>query len=142
MEREILFRGKRLDNGEWVEGHLLSFKAGQINPNRSFILPFASSVRVELGFYTFGGFVEVDPDTVGQYTGLTDKFNRKIFEGDLLRYLGDPDDNTPYRVHWQGMGWFTQYENCMPDSLDTSRPDDWEVVGNIWDNPELVEELK
>ncbi len=137
MEREILFRGKQLDNGEWVEGFLLAFEAGQINEGRCFILPFASSVRVELGSYAFGGFVEVDPATVGQYTGMPDKNGTKIFEGDLLKYTGYEDD-TPYRVFWKNTGWHIQYKNRQPDSLGISLPEDWEIIGNIYDNPKRI----
>ena len=132
MEREIIFRGKRLDSGEWVEGHLLAFKAGQINPNRSFILPFASSVSVSLGAYTFGGFVEVDPATVGQYTGLPDKTGKKIFEGDILKW----DEE------WPGYCEVAMWDYELLDM----RKNDWEqfceVIGNRWDNPELLEVKK
>ncbi len=139
MEREILFRGQRTDNGGWVYGYL------ERRPSAIQMPDYAGPWYIwtpPVDPDDFGAYYNVDPATIGQYTGMPDKIGKKIFEGDLLRYTGDQDDNTPYRVHWRGMGWYTQHENCMPDRLDTSRPKDWEVVGNIWDNPELLEVTK
>ena len=80
--RDILFRGKRIDNGEWVEGYLV------ISDERYFIGIFpecVTSLCYPDDIYTFTSFVEIIPSTLGQYTGLTDKNGVKIFEDDIVR---------------------------------------------------------
>ena len=121
--REILFRGKRTDNGEWVEGMLARF-----NP----MFEVANIVGVgEI-------LVPVFPSTVGQYTGLTDKDGKKIFEGDIVNCYTFTGMNDYRRgvVHWNEMfcGWHGK-ESC---SLLCGLGEIYEVIGNIHDNPELL----
>ena len=122
--REILFRGKRPDNGEWVEGWYEMYPFGRW-PVKTSIIP---SEGAKAGHYEH---VEVDSSTVGQYTGLNDKNGKRIFEGDILKW----DSREWGCDHLEIANW--DYE------LFDMRKNDWEewceIIGNIHDNPELLE---
>ena len=125
MTREILFRGKRVNNGEWVEG--------------SYWYSRRSNTYQHFVFDDEGVWVGVDPNTVGQFTGLTDRNGVKIFEGDIVRY-GD----TIHRVVFEqrnGTAYFgLVYAAC--ETLPFGHYQDLkqiEVIGNVYDNPELLE---
>lgn len=124
--REILFRGKRIDNGEWVRGLPFSFHATN---------------NVE-GIETYDGERhKVDPDTVGQYTGLTDNNGNRVFEGDVMEF-------DAYGFHYKGVVSFVDGNFCVicnhPDGSpfldDAIKRHDAIYVGNIHDNPEPMEE--
>lgn len=138
--REILFRGKRLDNGEWLEGSLWNYLGV---PK---ILPPANIVGYD-----------ISPDTVGQYTGLTDKNGVKIFEDDCIRVLGEDTIGVirygKYRNPFDGgnpsetnigfyVDWVSRrYKDILRKDLGYWN-DKVEIIGNIHDNPELLEEHK
>ena len=133
--REIIFRGKRKDNGEWVEGYYGEYYNGKKNIS-CISIPSKEAVSGSLCY-------DIIPETVGQYTGLTDKNGTKIFEGDILSgHLDElfPEDESRYPVVWHDYGWHIK---CGNKSLDTL--EQWwvakflEVIGNIHDNPELLE---
>lgn len=125
--REILFRGKRTDNGEWIVGMLGQYHEGIK----------ATIVLNYLGTVDSVDFICVDPSTVGQYTGLTDKNGKQIFEGDVLE--------VNYDRFYVGAKGCVKFEcgSYMIDgisgvlSLYVYLPY-CEVVGNIHDNPELL----
>ena len=128
--REILFRGKRVDNGEWVEGYYASIgEYHYILTGRLELVPY-------LGFEHF----LVNPDTVGQFTGLTDRNGTKIFEGDVIEYTDGCND-------WLGAvkyasddaQFFVRFIGGDVESFDNLYSGDFEVIGNIYDNPELLE---
>ena len=127
--REILFRGKREDNGEWVEGHLL-FDEEQ---DEAYIAEYFEDRSAYIR--------EVIPETVGQYTGLTDKNGKKIFEGDIVGYYSGYRKKYFFGICKYGKfncscchgvyGWFF-------DDDDIRECSSYEVLGNIHDNPELL----
>ncbi len=131
--REILFRGKRMDNGEWVEGGYRHEKVGEYF-TAVFIIEHLTSGVWESH--------RVHPATVGQYTGLTDKNGKKIFEGDICR---NTKTGEIVSVKWHGtMASFVWSEPKEKSHLfefgELFRAyDKYEVVGNIHDNPELLE---
>lgn len=117
--REILFRGKRIDNGEWVEGYY-----------------FAKAI-LEKYFIQFGEEQwMVDPTTIGQYTGLTDKNGTKIFEGDILQR----DDECKWVVSFHKVMFAAQRYKYPIHRLSTQYWCKHSVIGNIHDNPELAKE--
>ena len=124
--REILFRGKRVDNGELVYGDFVSKK---------YIL---QGYRVEFGYVVPYNCFEVIPETVGQYTGLTDKNGKKIFEGDIIE-VGDGENAQRVRVFFED-GQFVVSHYALKLLRDRTLYS--EVIGNIHDNPELMEKKK
>lgn len=130
--REILFRGKRVDNGEWFFENL---------DLRQFGGSFYACIIHQLSMWKTTKF-EVVPETVGQYTGLTDKNGKKIFEGDILDYCLSWRKVKLYgRVGFsqKHVGYFLYDKNfeMMPGIEDCAT---MKVVGNKFDTPELWEE--
>ncbi len=125
MTREIKFRGKRLDNGEWVVGHLVKMW------NEWHILAMDDTNTA----------YPVDPDTIGEYTGLKDKNGREIYEGDIME-IPETDFNAYIvgTVEYQEDSFFIQSHNGgSPWGLQWSlRKHNAGILGIIHDNPELL----
>ena len=139
--REIIFRGKRLDNREWYYGSYLFLHISSVDWTG------AKMGKPEDVHYIVNDQdinYAVIPSTVGQYTGLKDKHGKRIFEGDILGSRYDelyPDDVAIEVVKWFRNGWYIQQENNLPDALCEYGVLPYsEVIGNIHDNPELLKE--
>ena len=134
--REILFHGKRADNGEWVEGDLLQTKyhSGHIEYQIMPQTPVSSAYPVL-------------PETVGQYTGLTDRNGKRIFEGDICKFKRFNDvhiGKVVFNVTTASfIMWYQPivgaYGEKATQKMLLSVCDNIEVVGNIHGNPELME---
>ena len=132
--REILFRAKRVDTGEWVTGYYVNgdFTGGNYTRHYIFVYP--------------NTYYEIYTETICTYTGLTDKNGQKIWEDDILvAHLDEnyPEDETYEQVIWHESGFCTMEKNstdCEPlDGFDTRY---FAVCGNIFDNAELLEKGK
>ena len=128
MKREILFRGKRTDNGEMVYGNLMDSDS------------IVGKIADFDGEYFIPEFwYKVDPETVGQFTGLTDKNGTKIFDGDIVRLYDDSEDELTNGVVVFNAD-FCSFCVSMKGHEDIMLMAHWqyEVIGNIHDNPELI----
>ena len=159
MNREILFKAKRKDNGEWVEGYYLNI--AKIN---HFICTGKIKLDRVINRIIAPEMYTIDPNTICQYTGLTDKHGRKIWENDIL--IGHGNDRDLSKVSFgksyvidvetlnrvdEVIGWHTEVietdalSKCEPFCLPMPLTDfyiersEFEVYGNIFDNPDLLE---
>lgn len=117
--REILFRGKT-DKGEWVYGY------------------YVETLRYNNLHWIWDGkeYVKIDPETIGQYTGLTDKNGNKIFEGDILKSSWE----TILTIFYDEISSSYRVKTSTGHEREPSYYgiDKWEVIGNIHDNPKLL----
>ena len=156
--REILFRGKRTDNGEWVYGNLVR----GCDEKYAYIVEFGNAELCR-------NYVNVSPETVGQYTDLKDKNGTKIFEGDIVQYLtyddfdcqsvvkfGEYKQDGSYGEYGARicLGFYVEVDNFTCPDWCENEPEcfsdyqkqqnileianECEVIGNIHDNPELL----
>lgn len=151
--REILFRGKYANsgkytggeypnNGEWVYGDLVHYEDD------------APSIHADLGMGWYGNY-RVDPDTVGQYTGLIDKNGTRIFEDDIVSCVSATEVTlkgvVKFGFHqdvavedYNNYGWYIEWAVIAPCDGENDKPniaewiDDLSVIGNVHDNPDLT----
>ncbi len=138
--REILFRGKLVDDGEWVYGSFCMDACEQFNGlcGVDGFIRLYSKAEGKMQMH------EVDRETVGQFTGLTDKNGKKIFEGDILRRAYYPNEDVIVEWHDGAFRFMRRiypkeygYESlcCNQTAVERLR-----IIGNIFDNPELLED--
>ena len=144
MNREILFKAKRIDNGEWVEGSLITGVFCRLGQDIPYIFcPKEADYDCFEDFSEENGIFEVQPESICQYTGLTDKNGKKIWENDIVKANLDesyPEDITYIKILWNECG-FCVNENCSTDiwTLEKWDAEHFQVCGNIFDNPDLLE---
>lgn len=167
--REILFRGKRIDNGKWVESRSMALGVSTEEPEHDtfYMLERGGSVTtrhlvmfgkkspnaIAVACHDGCPYYSVDSKTFGQYTNMDDRNGKKVFEGDILRIYKKGDGLGTYYfppveypanvvVKWDLCAW--QWEVVGKERYYIHFPDAWchyecEVIGNIYDNPELLE---
>lgn len=141
MSRLIKVRGKHVDNGDWVYGYLIGGDVivGEI-------------VEWDVDYFCTEYWYKVDPETVGQYTGLKDKNSNEIYEGDIVENSFSKRDGFCYKVIWgeeEGQWLFDPFmkgdekapllgiEEFLQDWQSVGFDDTLEVIGNCFDHPEL-----
>ena len=128
--KETLFRGKRKDNGEWAFGDLI------VSKDKYYIHPRSNAFQVDGVLSRLIVLYEVIPETVSQFTDLVDKYNKKIFEGDLIAKGFEL-----YEVRWnpEQVRWGIYLDNYEVAGFTKFSESYFVIVGNIHDDKELLE---
>lgn len=143
--RTIKFRGKRKDNNEWIQGDL-AYMFGEIPyimPINDFATALWSNEPIDNREALLGGFIEVIPETIGQFTGLFDKNGVEVFEGDIVK---DDHRRTMKIGEWRHRPCFIAisetnfyHADFFQWLIGDTNVLEIEIIGNIHDNPELLE---
>lgn len=133
--RKILFRGKRIDNGEWVYGYY-----GVFGDTHQIFVPNAEARFC--GKQIYGAWHIVDPETVGEFTGFMDKNGTKVFEGDIVQFTDRLDGQLIGEVYCDEILFdWRVYVPILRTVyfFANSKNGKCEVIGNKWDNADLLE---
>lgn len=171
--REILFRGKQLDNGDWVEGYYTELPCGSLGATifsnddelicedtKSYIIKVFTKQHTNYSNSNPLQVIECEkyeviPETIVDFTGLCDKHGKKIFTGDIIyikcgyglsAFVGKgivffDEKRLQFRVKSIEPSSFDSEKGNIYDECDFTVIDSYEVIGNIYDNPELSKEL-
>lgn len=148
--REILFKAKRKDNGKWIEGYYYKmsettycFKEDYERKPVSEHHYILQERMTDWGLPNQIVQIEIDSETLCQFTGLCDKNGKKVWENDILMAHLDesyPEDATYETVEWNVAGWVThETDSTDRQYLDEFDLEHYEAIGNIFDNPELAQ---
>lgn len=141
MEDRYLFKAKRIDNGEWVDGDLFQNFDGRVFVGELVVTDYKGTAddEFDLGI----GFDEIDPSTVCQCTGLKDKNGKLIWENDVIKVCWQDNEaqcEEIAQVAWSKFGYYPWLDEYHCDGCDLfNEVLDIEVIGNIFDNPGLLE---
>lgn len=131
--REIIFRGKRRDNGKWEFGNLI------ISPYITNCVMIERRERKN-GYYATN---VVNPESVGQYVGLKDRHGKPIFEGDIVEHYYQKEMSNRGVVMWDTQNARFAHElRTMSPAFAFFNPESWEIVGNIHDNPDMAQKIE
>jgi hypothetical protein len=138
--REILFRGKSVQTDEWITGSLI------IDENNRYYIGRAVTPKVPVSFgmpsrrngktlerFIGIGFVMVYPETVGEFTGCTDRFGFDIYEGDIVDILTENEENGV--IAYDDGGFQVEADGFILDFHSNINGSDLEIIGNVHDNP-------
>lgn len=134
MNRKIMFRGKRKDNGKWAYGYYAVYRS---------IWGFTQHIIYSHNAYGGNDAYEVDGDTVGQYTGLTNKDGKKIFEGDVVKATWlhlNINDTVVGKIVFYNTSFVLETKDYFLFLCENIMEEDCTVIGNIYDSPEMLYE--
>ena len=143
MTIDYLFRGFSKEPNQWIYGDLCTGLG-----NHKYIMPkcfCGEAIAPEYKKVMFGGWVKVEPESIGQFTRLTDKNSVKIFKDDVVKFYGEKTTPNHYVIFLNGaFGLYSNYD-CMFMSfadMPVEMIESLQIIGNLYENPELIAGVK
>lgn len=144
MSREILFRGKRIDNGKWIYGYYARHETRQPGAIGDALRP--EEIKHLMMYNSYADWnmpkslccIQIDPETLGKFIGLYDADENRIFEGDIIKGNKGPAYVIEYGEGIAGYLARAAEESTWTPSMNAGTMKDYRIIGNRWDNPELM----